>query len=78
MESTTQPRGLAIPTAAVIGVVVVIGTSFHTWLHQRVHGVYNPTQIGLAFFFVINVMIAWWEIALFVLPRPDSRRVRSD
>jgi hypothetical protein len=66
MESTTQPRGLAIPTAAVIGSVVVIGTVFHTWLHERVHGVFNATQIGLAFFLVINVLIAWWEIALFV------------
>ena len=68
MESTTRPRGVAIPTAAVIGTVVLIGTIFHTWLHQRVHGVYNATQIGLAFFLVINVMIAWWEIALFVCP----------
>jgi hypothetical protein len=66
MESTTPPRGLAIPTAAVVGIVVIGGTLFHTWLHQRVHGVYNATQIGLAFFLVINVMIAWWEIALFV------------
>ena len=72
MESTTQPRGLAIPTAAVIGTVVLVGTLFHIWLHQRVHGVYSATQIGLAFFLVINVMIAWWEIALFV--RQDQIR----
>lgn len=66
MESTTtQPTSLAIPTAAVIGIVVVAGTLFHTWLHQRVNGVYNVTQIGLAFFLVVNVLIAWWEIALF-------------
>ena len=72
MESTTQPSGLAIPTAAVIGTVVLVGTLFHTWLHQRVHGVYSATHIGLAFFLVINVMIAWWEIALFV--RQDQIR----
>ncbi|MBW2586637.1 MAG: hypothetical protein JRD92_06805, partial [Deltaproteobacteria bacterium] len=66
MESTTQPRGLTVPTGAVIGTVVLAGTLFHTWLHQHVHGVYNGTQIGLAFFLVINVLIAWWEIALFV------------
>ena len=72
MESTTQPRRLAIPTAAVIGTVVLVGTLFHAWLHQRVHGVYSATQIGLAFFLVINVMIAWWEIALFV--RQDQIR----
>jgi len=66
MGSTTEPRGLAAPTAAIIGAVVGGGTLFHVWLHQRVHGVYNATQIGLAFFLVINVLVAWWEIALFV------------
>ncbi len=66
MESTTVPRGIAIPTAAIIGIVIVTGTAFHIWLHQRVHGAYNPTQIGLAFFLVINVLINWWEIALMV------------
>jgi hypothetical protein len=66
MESTTQPKGLAIPTAIVIGVFVVGGTLFHTWLHQRVHNVYSVTQIGLAFFLVVNVLIAWWEIALMI------------
>jgi len=66
MESTTEPRGLAVPTAAVIGIVVIAGTVLHISLHQRVHGIYSPTQIGLAFFLVINVLIAWWEIALMV------------
>ena len=66
METTTQSRGLTIPTAAVIGLVIVAGTSLHIWLHYREQGVFNPTQIGLAFFLVVNVMIAWWEIALFV------------
>ena len=66
MEPTTEPRGLAIPTAVVIGIVIAAGTIFHTWLHQRVHGVFNPTQIGLAFFLVVNVLINWWEIALMV------------
>jgi hypothetical protein len=66
MSNTTQSRGFAIPTAAVIGLVIVAGTSLHIWLHYRTHGLYNVTQIGLAFFLVINVMVAWWEIALFV------------
>ena len=65
MESITHSRALAVPAGAVIGTVVIAGTVFHTWLHLRVHGVYNATQIGLAFFLVINVLIAWWEIALF-------------
>jgi hypothetical protein len=66
MESTTRRRSLSVPTGAVIGAVVVAGTLFHLWLHQRVHGVYNLTQVALAFFLVINVMVNWWEIALLV------------
>lgn len=66
MESTSRRTGLAIPTAAVIAAMVGGGTSFHVWLHQRVHGVYDATQMGLAFFLVVNVLVAWWEIALFV------------
>ncbi len=66
MDATTQPRGPSIPTGVVIGIVLVTGTLFHTWLHHWVHGVYSVTQIGLVFFLVLNVMIAWWEIALFV------------
>ncbi|MDH4282599.1 MAG: hypothetical protein OEV36_08110 [Myxococcales bacterium] len=66
MESTTRSRNLSVPTGAVIGAVVVAGTLFHLWLHQRVHGVYNLTQVALAFFLVINVMVNWWEIALLV------------
>ena len=76
MEPRTQSRGLAIPTAAVIAVVIIAGTSLHIWLHHRAHGIYNITQIGLAFFLVVNVMIAWWEIALFV--RQDQIRAEYD
>jgi hypothetical protein len=54
--------------------VVLAGAVFHVWLHQRVHGVYNATQIGLASFLVINVLISWWEIALLVCPD----EIRSD
>ena len=65
-ESTVKPRGVSLSIMAVLAVVVVGGTVFHTWLHHRIHGVYNPTQIGLAFFLVINILITWWEIALFL------------
>lgn len=66
MESTTRQTGPSVPTGAVIGAVVVAGTSFHLWLHQHVHGVYNLTQVALACFLVVNVMVNWWEIALLV------------
>jgi len=69
METTTttsQSRALAIPAGAAIVLFVVSGTSLLVWLHHQTHGVFNPVQIGLAFFLVVNVMIAWWEISLFV------------
>jgi hypothetical protein len=76
MEPRTQSRGPAIPTAAAIAVFIIAGTSLHIWLHHRTHGIYNTTQIGLAFFLVVNVLIAWWEIALFV--RQDQIRNEYD
>jgi len=76
MEPNTESSGLTIPTVAVIAAVVLIGTSVHVWLHQRSHDVYNVTQIGLSFFLVVNVMVAWWEIALFV--RQDQIRAEYD
>lgn len=66
MESKTRSVGPTVPTLVVIGVAVIGGTAFHIWLHHRTHGTYNLTQIGLAFFLVINVMVNWWEIALLV------------
>lgn len=65
MEATSTPKGFSLPTAAIIIAVVVAGTALHVGLHYRMHGLFNPTQIGLAFFLVINAMVAWWEIALF-------------
>jgi len=65
-QSSSRAPGITIPTVAAIALFVVGLTSLHVWLHLRTHGVLNPTQIGLAFFLVINAMIAWWEIALFV------------
>ena len=55
-----------MPTGAIIAVFIVAGTSLHIWLHRRTHGVCDPTQIALAFFLVVNLMITWWEIALFI------------
>jgi hypothetical protein len=71
-QSQSQPHSrqrttrLAIPTVAAIALFVVGLTSLHVWLHLRTHGVFNANQFGLAFFLVVNAMIAWWEIALFV------------
>lgn len=64
-HSEPTSSGASIPTAAAIGLWVLAATTFHVWLHQRTHGVFNPTQIALAFFLVVNAMIAWWEMALY-------------
>jgi hypothetical protein len=65
-RTQSQARGVSIPTIVAIATFVVGLTSLHIWLHYRTYGVFNATQIALAFFLVVNVMIAWWEIALFV------------
>lgn len=66
MEPTTESRGVTLPAGVVIVSFVAAATGLHVWLHHRAHGVFDWTQIGLAFFLVVNVMVAWWEIALFV------------
>lgn len=76
MESNTSSTGLSVPAGAVIGFVVVAGTLFHALLHHGVHGAYNVTQISLAFFLVINVLVNWWEIALMV--RQDQIRAEYE
>ena len=65
-RTQTRARGVSVPTIAAIATFVVGLTALHIWLHYETHGVFNAAQIGLAFFLVVNVMIAWWEIALFV------------
>ena len=67
-QTQTQPHAgrITVPAIAVITVFVVGLTTLHIWLHYKTHGVFNAAQIGLAFFLVVNVMIAWWEIGLFV------------
>ncbi len=66
MERTTETRGVTVPTGVVIISFVAAATGLHVWLHHRTHGVVDGTQMGLAFFLVVNAMVAWWEIALFV------------
>jgi hypothetical protein len=48
----------------VIVGAVVLGTALPVALHHAQHGLVNPHQVGLAFFFWLNVIIAFWEISL--------------
>lgn len=59
-------RGLSVPSWSVIIAVIVGGTLFHAWLHHWVHGLFNATQLALAFFLVINLLVNFWEIGLLV------------
>lgn len=63
-----------MPAAVIVGTVVVAGTLLFVGLHHRTHGVYNATQIALAFFLVVNILICFWEMAL-VFGRD---RIRAD
>mgnify|MGYP001825400385 CR=1 FL=1 len=58
-------RGLSVPAWSAIIAFIVGGSLFHVWLHHRVHGVFNATQIALAFFLVVNLLVNYWELGLF-------------
>jgi len=45
---------------------VVIGTLIPVALHHRMYGGYDADQIALSFFLWLNVIIALWEICLFL------------
>ncbi len=53
------PIWLAVVVASGLGVAIPVG------LHFAQHGVVNVHQVALAFFFWLNAIIAFWEIALF-------------
>lgn len=50
----------------VVCFAIALGTGIPVYLHHDVHGVWNATQMGLAFFLWLNVIIALWEICLFL------------
>lgn len=50
----------------VVITAVVAGTAAPIALHHGVHGVVNPYHAALAFFLWLNVIIAFWEICLFL------------
>ncbi len=63
-EGPAEPaKGL--PVWLVILGAVVLGAGLPVVLHYRAHGVLNVHQIGMAFFFWLNTIIAFWEICLF-------------
>ena len=60
-----------------IAVFVVGGVWGLARRHHDEHGVVNPTQVALAGFLVVNIMICVWELALLVHIKRITRRSRS-
>ena len=54
-----------LPVAVITAVVVVVGTALPWLAHVAVAGSPNVHVLAIAFFFTLNSMIAFWEIALF-------------
>jgi hypothetical protein len=50
----------------VVAFTVAAGTTLPVLLHYQHHGVFSAYQIALAFFLWLNVIIALWEICLFL------------
>lgn len=66
MESRAQSSVMSLPAIVVISIFVVAVTSLHIWMHHNTHGIFNSTQMILAFFLAVNLLISLWEITLFV------------
>lgn len=60
----TARAAAGVPAWSFAVVVIVAGTAAHAALHHHARGVWSPTQIGLAFFLVVNVLINFWELGL--------------
>ncbi len=58
--------GPSLPLWLVVGGATVLGAALPVALHYAEHGVVNIHQVALAFFFWLNVIIALWEICLFL------------
>ena len=50
----------------VVAFVLLVGTAVPAVAHYLEHGVVNATELGLAFFLWLNVMVSVWEICLFL------------
>jgi len=55
-----------LPVWVVVAGMTVLGTAVPVVLHHRTHGVLSVNQMGMAFFFWLNTIIAFWEICLFL------------
>jgi len=58
----------------LVALTATAGTGVPVLLHYRHHGVFSAYQIALAFFLWLNVIVAFWEICLFL--RIDEVRAR--
>lgn len=62
MSGPDRARG--VPAWVFILTVIIGGTIAHAVLHHRAHGVWSVTQIAIAFFLVLNVLVNFWELGL--------------
>lgn len=58
-------EALTIPAWVAMLGFLVLGTAAHGVAHHQVHGVVNATQLCLAFFLVLNLLVNFWEFGLF-------------
>jgi len=66
LSSSASPREVGIPVWLIIGAVVLAGTTIPVVLHYARHDTLSGHQVAMAFFFWVNTIIAFWEIALYL------------
>lgn len=63
--SPAVSAALRLPIWLVVGGAVVAGTLLPVVLHSLLHEATGASVTAMSFFFCVNAMIAFWEIALF-------------
>src|SRR5882724_538559 len=55
-----------MPVYQIVSLAIALGTGLPVYLHQRVTGAFNVNEAALAFFLWLNVVVALWEICLYL------------
>jgi hypothetical protein len=55
-----------MPVYQIVSIAIALGTGLPIYLHQRVTGAFNVNQAALAFFLWLNVIVALWEVCLYL------------
>lgn len=65
-ESSLDASSARVPVWGVIAAWLAVWVAVAVATHRAVHGVVNGLQVALALFLAINVLVTFWEMALYL------------